>query len=76
MKFKDWVKMSVIVNVGLDTLSLIPGLNRENVFNLVDSINLKYGKQNFLNDYVIADPELLSYHIDRELSKALRVITR
>ena len=72
MKFKDWVKMSVLVNLGLDAVSMLPGVKREDAFNLLDEINLKYGKQNFLNDYVIADPELLGYRVDRELGKALK----
>ena len=72
MKFKDWVKMSVLVNLGLDVVSMLPGVKREDAFNLLDEINLKYGKQNFLNDYVIADPELLGYRVDRELGKALK----
>lgn len=71
MKFKDWVKMSVLVNLGLDIIAIIPGVDRELAFNIIDEINLKYGKQNFLNDYVISDPELLSYRVDRELTKAL-----
>ena len=72
MKFKDWVKMSIILNVSLDTLALIPGLTRKNVFNFIDYFSQKYNVDSWLNDFVIADEELLSYRVERVVDKALK----
>ena len=72
MKFRDWVKMSVIVNLGLDALALIPGLDRKKAFNLIDEVNLRFNRgDNFLNDYIIADDELIWYRIEREVTNAI-----
>ena len=72
MKLKDWVKMSIIMNVSLDTLAMIPGLNREKVFNFIDHFGQKYKMDSWLNDYVIADEELLGYRVKRVVDKALK----
>ena len=72
MKWRDWVKMSVLVNLGLDAMSFIPGLDRKKAFNLVDEVNLRFrGGENFLNDYIIADDELVGWRIEREVGNAI-----
>ena len=72
MKWRDWVKMSVLVNLGLDAMSFIPGLDRKKAFNFVDEVNLRFrGGENFLNDYIIADDELIGWRIEREVGNAI-----
>ena len=67
----DWVKLSVAVEATLWVAELIPGVTRKSAFNTIDQLQLK-GKHDFLNDFVIKHPELLSYRVERTLDKALR----
>ena len=72
MKFRDWVKMSVLVDVGLSAAALLPGLDRKKAFNLIDEVNLRFnGGDNFLNDFIIRDEELIYWRIERELDNAI-----
>ena len=68
---KEWVQVGAILHGSLDLISLIPGVEKKKVFNLVDSIQLKMGTVDIINDYIIQDEELLSYRIDRVVTKAI-----
>lgn len=67
----DWVKLSVAVEATLWVAELLPGVSRKGAFNLIDEMQLK-GDHDFLNEFVIRDPELLSYRVERTLDKALK----
>lgn len=67
----DWVKMGAALNFSIEILSLIPGLDRKTVFNIIDSLQLK-GDYDFLNEYIINDREFLSFRLERELNRALK----
>ena len=68
---KEWIKIGAIVHFSLDTISLIPGVEKRKLFNLVDELQLKLNIIEVLNDYIIQDTELLGYRIDRVIDKAL-----
>lgn len=68
---KEWIKIGSILHLSLDTLSLIPGVEKRKLFNLLDEFQLKFEIE-ILNDYIIQDNELISYRIDRETTKAIR----
>lgn len=66
-----YVKVGLLLKGTIDVISLIPGLDKEKVFNVVDVIQQKIGVD-FLNDYIVKDPELLSYRIRRVVSQAIK----
>ena len=68
--FYDWVKLGAALNFSIDTLSLLPWVDRKKVFNLIDEVQLR-GDNDFLNEYIIKDKELLSFRLERELNKAI-----
>jgi hypothetical protein len=68
---KEWIKIGAIIHGSLDIISLIPGVKKRKVFNLVDSLQLKLGTVDIINDYVVQDEELLSYRIDRVVTQAI-----
>ena len=67
---KEWIKIGAIIHLTLDTVSLIPGIEKRKVFNLLDEFQLKVGIS-VLNDYIIQDDELISYRIHRVIDKAV-----
>ena len=67
----DYAKLGTILNLGIGALSLLPGVDRKEAFNFVDSIQLKTNSD-FLNEYIINDSEFLSYRLERELNKAIK----
>ena len=67
---KEWIKIGAIVHFSLDAISLIPGVKKRKLFNLVDELQLKLNIE-VLNDYIIQDTELLSYRIDRVIDRSL-----
>ena len=67
---KEWIKIGAIIHLTLDTVSLIPGVQKKKVFNLLDEFQLSLGID-ILNDYIIQDTELISYRIDRTISKSI-----
>ena len=66
----DWVKLGVLLNFSIDTVAMLPWFSRKQVFNLVDSLQLK-ADYDFLNEYIINDSEFLSYRLERELNRAI-----
>ena len=68
---KEWIKIGAIVHFSLDAISLIPGVEKRKLFNLVDELQLKLNIE-MLNDYIIQDTELLSYRTNRVIDKALK----
>ena len=67
--------MGIVLNFGIDALSFIPGLSRKDVFNIIDSIQLRTN-YDFLNEYIIKDNEFLSYRLERELNKSINQYLR
>tara|TARA_R110000772_G_scaffold264671_1_gene385422 strand:- start:348 stop:629 length:282 start_codon:yes stop_codon:yes gene_type:complete len=67
---KEWIKIGAIVHFSLDAISLIPGIQKKKVFNLLDQFQLSMGVD-ILNDYIIQDSELITYRIERVLNKAI-----
>jgi hypothetical protein len=68
---KEWIKIGAIVHLSLDTISLIPGVQKKKVFNLLDEVQSSMGID-ILNDYIIQDPELISYRIERVLDNSIK----
>jgi hypothetical protein len=68
---KEWIKIGAIVHFSLDIISLIPGVQKKKVFNLLDEVQLSVGID-VLNDYIIQDTELITYRIERVLDKAVK----
>jgi hypothetical protein len=68
---KEWIKIGAILHLSLDAISLIPGVQKKKVFNVVDVVQQKLGID-VLNDYIIQDTELISYRIDRVLTKSIK----
>jgi hypothetical protein len=66
-----YVRLGFILKGTVDVISLLPFVDRKNIFNLVDEIQLKFGSD-VLNDFIIKDEELLKYRIDRTIEKALK----
>lgn len=66
---QEWIQIGAIFHGSLDTLSMIPGIEKRKLFNLIDSLQIHLG-YTFLNDYIIQDSELLSYRIEREIDQA------
>lgn len=68
---KELIQIGAILHISLDTLSLIPGIQKRKLFNFIDEFQLKMNIET-LNDYIIKDIELLSYRIDRVIDKSLK----
>jgi hypothetical protein len=68
---KEIITLGAIIHGSLDLISIIPGIEKRKVFNLLDEIQLKIGTIDIINDYVIQDYELLSYRIDRTVTRAI-----
>lgn len=68
---KEWIKIGAIVHFSLDAISLIPGVQKKKVFNLLDELQLSVGVD-VLNDYIIQDTELITYRIERVLDKSIK----
>jgi hypothetical protein len=68
---KELIQIGAIIHGSLDVISLVPGIQKRKVFNLIDEFQLKMGTIDIINDYVIQDSELLSYRIDRVISKSI-----
>jgi len=68
---KEWIKIGAILHLSLDTISLVPGVEKKKIFNLLDEFQLHMGID-ILNDYIIQDNELISYRIDRIITKAIQ----
>lgn len=67
----EWIKIGAILHLSLDTLSLIPGLEKRKLFNALDVVQSKLGIE-VLNDYIIQDDELISYRIHRVVDEAIK----
>jgi len=67
---KEWIKIGAILHLTLDTVSLIPGVDKRKAFNVLDEFQQKMGID-VLNDYIIQDDELVSYRIHRVIDKAI-----
>ena len=68
---KEWIRIGAIVHFSLDVISLIPGVQKKKVFNLLDEVQSSMGID-ILNDYIIQDAELISYRIERVLDKSIK----
>ena len=49
----DYAKLGTVLNLGIGDFSLLPGVDRREAFNLIDSIQKKTNAE-FLNDYIIS----------------------
>lgn len=67
----DYAKVGILLDVGLSLVSIIPGVQKKNAFNLIDNIQQKFGID-VLNDYIIKDEEYLGYRIDRVINEAIQ----
>jgi hypothetical protein len=63
--------MGAIIHLSLDIISLIPGVEKKKVFNIIDTIQQKLNIE-VLNDYIIRDDELLGYRIEKVLNKSIK----
>jgi len=67
---KEWITIGAIIHFSLDTISLIPGVQKKKVFNLLDKVQSSIGID-VLNDYIIQDTELITYRIESVLDKSI-----
>lgn len=66
-----YVKLGLFLKGSIDVISLIPGVEKERIFNLVDRLQLSL-KIDVLNDYIIKDEELLGYRLKRVITEAIQ----
>jgi len=66
-----YAKLGLLLKGSIDVISLIPGVEKERVFNLVDRLQLSL-KIDVLNDYIIKDEELLGYRLKRVVTEAIQ----
>lgn len=66
-----YAKLGLLLRGSIDVISLIPGVEKEKVFNLVDKLQLSL-KIDVLNDYIIKDEELLEYRLKRVITEAIQ----
>lgn len=66
-----YIRIGLLLKVSIDVVSMIPGVKKESVFNVVDVVQQKLGLD-VLNDYIIKDPELLNFRINRVITDALK----
>jgi hypothetical protein len=65
-----YVKVGILLKGSIDLISMIPGVEKKSVFNVVDKIQQKLGIE-ALNDYIIKDDELVRYRIERTLDESI-----
>jgi hypothetical protein len=65
-----YAKVGLLFKGSIDLVSLILGIEKKEVFNVVDRIQQKIGI-GILNDYIIRDDELLRYRIERILNESI-----
>lgn len=70
---KHYAKLALLINLPLDLISLIPGVQKKKVFNTFDKLVQKFNIDT-LNDFIIKDEELVSYRIERVINEALKNI--
>jgi hypothetical protein len=70
LSIKEWIKIGAIFHLSLDTISMIPGVEKKKLFNLIDEFQIHIGYTP-LNDYIIKDGELIGYRVERVVKKAL-----
>lgn len=68
---KHYARLGILFKGSISLLSLLPGLNEENVFNFIDEMQLFFNIE-VLNDYIIRDQDFLKYRIKRTLDKAFQ----
>lgn len=66
-----YAKLGLLFKGSIDLISLLPGIEKEKVFNLVDRIQLAMNID-ILNDYIIKDDELIGYRIKRVVNEAIK----
>ena len=66
-----YAKLGLILKGSIDLISMVPGIEKKKVFNLIDSIQLKLGVD-VLNDYIIKDEELIRYRIERVVDNSIK----
>jgi hypothetical protein len=69
---KELIKIGAIIHGSLDLISIIPGVEKRKVFNLLDEFQLKMGTIDVLNDYIIRDDELIGYRINRVIDNSIQ----
>lgn len=63
----DWVIMTVSLELSLEAISLLPGVNRKDAFDLIDDV---VDSQD-LDEYITKDTELLDYRVENTIDEAL-----
>ena len=70
-----YAKLGLIFKGTLDLVSMVPGVEKQKVFNVVDKLQQKLGID-ALNDYIIRDSELVKYRIERTLNESVEEYER
>jgi hypothetical protein len=70
-----YAKLGLIFKGSLDLVSMVPGVEKQKVFNAVDKLQQKLGID-VLNDYIIRDSELIKYRIERTLDESVEEYER
>jgi hypothetical protein len=65
-----YAKLGLLLKGSIDLISMVPGVKKKKVFNLVDRLQQKLGID-VLNDYIIQDQELLGYRVERVVNQSV-----
>lgn len=69
--FFYYVKAGLLIKIPMELISYIPGVNKKQVFNFLDEVQLKMNIES-INDFIIKDDELLNYRVERVINEALK----
>ncbi len=69
--FFYYVKAGLLIKIPLELISYIPWVNKKQVFNFLDEVQLKMNIES-INDFIIKDEELLHYRVERIINEALK----
>lgn len=68
---REWIQIGALIHLTLDMTSMIPGVEKRKVFNLLDEFQMHLNIK-VLNDYIVQDSELVGYRVLRYVETAIK----